>query len=163
MSANKPPADSALARAAELRAAGSSWEAVAAALNRSADTVRRWPSLYPARWRAALRDAERRLVSEAGAESVLVLRQLLRSDDEKVRRDAARFLIYLRLELAKLDQKAAADTSPAEPASDAARLVAFLEGHSDEQVERLAAELHPAALPPHPGPAPDADDGPVRP
>ena len=148
MPAAKPPSDDLLARAAELRAGGATWDAVAAKLNRSADTVRKCPALYPDRWQAALHNGERRLVAEAGAESVLVLRTLLRSDDEKVRRDAARFLIYLRLELAKLDQKAGqAPTSPA-PTSDAARLVAFLEGHSDEQLARLAANLSPA--PPRP-------------
>ena len=81
MPANKPPSDDLLARAAELRAGGLSWEAVAAKIGRAADTVRRWPTQYPDRWQAVLHAAERRLVSEAGAESVLVLRQLLRSDD----------------------------------------------------------------------------------
>src|SRR5205823_5367444 len=81
MSAAKPPSDELLSRAAELRAGGSTWDAVAAKLNRSADTVRRWPALDPDRWQAALRAAERRLVAEAGAESVLVLRTLLRSED----------------------------------------------------------------------------------
>jgi hypothetical protein len=139
MSRNKPPSDDLLAQAAELRAGGLNWEAVAAKVGRAADTVRRWPTLYPDRWQAVLHAAERRLVSEAGAESVLVLRQLLRSDDEKVRRDAARFLVYLRLELAKLDQKTPTPTSP-HLTSDAARLVAFLEGHTDEQLEQFVAE-----------------------
>ena len=143
MAANKAPSDAALARAAELRAGGSSWEAVAAKTNRAAETVRRWPTLYPDRWHAALRDAERRLVCEAGAESVLVLRQLLRSDDEKVRRDAARFLIDLRLELAKLDQKTAPDTPPAPPMSaDARSLIDFLESHTDEELARIADEMY---------------------
>lgn len=147
MTAKKPPPDSVLARAAELRAGGSAWEAVAAEVGRAADTVRKWPALYPDRWQAALRDAERRLVAEAGAESVLILRTLLRSKDEKVRRDAAKFLVGLRLELARLDQKASPDTSP-HPTSDAARLVAFLEGHTDDQLEQFVADRgHPPALP----------------
>jgi len=140
MPGTKPPAESVLARAAEMRAAGSNWETVAAKLNRSADTVRKWPSLYPTQWQTALHTAERRLVSEASAESVLILRQLLRSDDEKVRRDAAKFLIDLRLELFKIDQKSA-DDSPPPLTSDAARLVAFLEGHSDEELDRHLAEM----------------------
>jgi hypothetical protein len=147
MSANKPPPDSLLARAAELRAAGSNWEAVATQLNRSAETVRKWPALHPERWAAATRDAERRLAAEAGSESVLVLRQLLRSKDEKVRRDAAKFLIYFRLELAKLDRKDPSDPTSPPPTSDAARLVAFLEGHTDDELARLAAHMFPAAAP----------------
>src|SRR5437763_156586 len=106
MSAPKPPPDSALARAAELRAGGASWEAVAEVVRRAADTVRQWPARYPDRWQAALRAAERKQACEATAEAVLVLRKLLRSEDEKVARDAARALIDLRLELARLDQKA---------------------------------------------------------
>ena len=158
MPANKPPSDDLLARAAELRAGGLSWEAVAAKIGRAADTVRRWPTQYPDRWQAVLHAAERRLVSEAGAESVLVLRQLLRSDDEKVRRDAARFLVYLRLELAKLDQKTPAPTSPP-LTSDAARLVAFLEGHTDEELEQFIAERER----PRPGRVHDQPDDVVRP
>ena len=140
MANTKPPADSVLARAAELRAAGSNWEVVAAKLHRAADTVRKWPALYPTQWQTALHTAERRLVSEASAESVLILRQLLRSDDEKVRRDAAKFLIDLRLELFKLDRTSPTDDTPP-PTSDAARLVTFLEGHSDEELERHLAEM----------------------
>lgn len=146
MPANKPPPDELLTHAAELRAAGLSWEAVAAKVGRSAETARRWPSTYPDRWQALLQAAERRLVCEAGAESVLILRQLLRSNDEKVRRDAARLLVNLRLELAKLDFKA--DThAPAGHMADAARLLRhLLETHSDDHLAQLvAAEVGRAA------------------
>lgn len=143
MPANQPPSDSVLARVAELRAGGSNWEAVATELSRSAETVRKWPALYADRWAAALHDAERRLVSDAGAESVFILRQLLRSKDEKVRRDAARFLIYLRLELTKLDQKSPAVLSPPPLTSEAARLIAFLDGHSDDELSELVGTLFP--------------------
>jgi transposase len=132
-----PPADVVLARAAELRAAGSSWDAVATRLNISAETAREWPTLYPTAWQTALRAAERRLVAEASAESVLILRQLLRSEDEKVRRDAAKFLVDLRLELAKLDRPS--EPPPPPLTSDTARFVAFLEGHTDEQLAELVA------------------------
>jgi hypothetical protein len=140
MSANTSPSEAVLARAAELRATGNSWEAVAAQMHRSVSTIRKWPNLYAERWHAALRAAERRLLADAGAESVLVLRQLLRSDDEKVRRDAAKFLIDLRLEQAKLDPPA---TSSAPP-SDIQLFAAFLEGLTDEQLEQLAADLRNA-------------------
>src|SRR5262245_50016611 len=85
-----------LATAAELKAGGASWEAVAAKVGRTAATCRRWPTLYPDDWQRLFRDAERQLVVDAGAEAVLVLRALLRAADDKVRRDVARTLVGLR-------------------------------------------------------------------
>src|SRR5690349_12071206 len=82
-----------LAAAAERKAGGASWEQVAAHVGRRTATCRRWPALYPAEWRRLFREAERRLFADAGAEGVLALRALLRSEDEKVRRDAARVLV----------------------------------------------------------------------
>lgn len=156
MPSNKPPSEAVLARAAELRSAGSSWDAVAETLHRSVVTVKRWPELFPDRWQAAMRRAERRLLAEASAESVLVLRQLLRSRDDKVRRDAAKFLIDLRLEQAKLDLKAEPEPVAATPD----RLFAeFLEAHTDEQLEQLAASLRNAPLPPHGPSSGDANLG----
>lgn len=60
MATNKPPADDLLTRAADLRAAGKSWEATAAALGYSAQTVRKWPIRYSTRWRRVHGEAERR-------------------------------------------------------------------------------------------------------
>lgn len=136
----KPLNDDLLNRAAELRAAGGTWEAVAAKIHRAADAVRKWPRDYADRWKLALREAERRLVCEAAAESVLVLRTLLRSEDEKVSRDAARSLTDLRLDLSKLE--IAAGSEPSQPlTSEAARILAFLDGHPDEELARLAANV----------------------
>lgn len=138
----KPLNDDLLNRAAELRAAGSTWEAVAAKIHRAADAVRKWPRDYADRWKIALREAERRLVCEAAAESVLVLRTLLRSEDEKVCRDAARSLTDLRLDWSKLEL--AAGSESAQPlTSDSARILAFLDGHPDEELARLAANFSP--------------------
>jgi hypothetical protein len=146
MPANTPPSDDLLNHAAELRAGGLSWEAVAAKVGRSAETVRKWPAAHPDRWKALIHAAERRLAREAGAESVLILRQLLRSEDEKVRRDAARLLLNLRLELDKLDLRSAARATD-QPAASAARLLArLLETHPDEQLARMVtAEFERAA------------------
>jgi hypothetical protein len=145
MTTLKPPPEAVLHRAAELRAAGCGWDVVAHTLHRREATVRRWPDLFPLPWQAAMRRAERRQLSEAGVEAVVVLRQLLRSKTDTVRRDAARYLIDLRLKLAKLDPKA--EPEPTEPTPD--RLFAeFLEAHTDEQLEQLAASLRNAPLPP---------------
>jgi hypothetical protein len=160
MPANKPPCDDLLNHAAELRAGGLSWEAVAAQVGRSAETVRKWPAAYPDRWQALLHAAERRLARDAGAESVLILRQLLRSDDEKIRRDAARLLINLRLQLARLDHTSAAQAA-ARPTSGAVRLLAhLLETHSDEQLTRLVTPEFERVAGPHPVPARRVDGGP---
>jgi len=143
MRRNQPPSDELLNRAAELRAGGAKWEAVGAQLHRSVAAVRRWPREYPDRWKTALCEAERRLVCEAAAESVLVLRTLLRSDDEKVRRDAARFLTDLKLDIAKIDLTRGNGEAPP-LGSDAARVVAFLDGHTDDELAALLANLFPA-------------------
>jgi transposase len=139
----KPPSDDLLYKAAELRAGGSKWETVAKALHRSIDTVREWPRRYRDRWAAVFRIAERSLVSDVSAESILVLRTLLRSEDEKVRRDAANSLMSIRIDLAKHDRTesdAAPNLSP-----DTARLAAFLEGRPDDELARVAAQFTPAA------------------
>jgi hypothetical protein len=131
----KPPPDRLLLEAAELRAAGSSWETIAAAVGRAVNTVRQWQGNYRARWTAALRAAEARIATEAAAESVLALRAQLRSEDIAVSRDAARQLIRYRVALDKIETP-----DPAEPAaarSDAARVVAHLEALTDDQRDQL--------------------------
>ncbi len=151
----KPPSDALLTEAAELRAGGNKWEAVGKALNCPSGTVRDWVRQYPARWKAALSAAEQRLVREVAAESVLVLRNQLRSKDEKIARDAARVLTDLRLDLTKLEL--VAEPTPS-LTSDAARVVAFLDGHTDEHLARLAAAVFPHASVAQPVPA---EPGPV--
>lgn len=154
------PSDGVLARAALLRAAGCKWETVAAELGRPLEAVQKWPEKVPERWQLALADAERRVVTEATAEAVLVLRQLLRAEDEKVRRDAARFLLDLRFRL--IAPPDTADSTPSPRSADARRLVAFLEAHSDDELARLAADVRtsesaPPALAAGPEPVAGAD------
>lgn len=146
-----------LARAAEIRSAGCAWEVVAARLLIPADEVREWPTLYPTEWKSALHEAERRLLADVSAESVLILRRLLRSEDEKVRRDAAKFLVDLRLELAKFDRPA--EPPPPPPTSDAARFVALLEGQTDEQLDELLGACRRSELPATRGTVPETVAG----
>jgi hypothetical protein len=146
MPRQKPPSDDLFARAAELRATGATWEAVAKHVQRAARTVRRWPLKYADRWAAALGRAERRMTAQADCESVLTLRKLLLSADEKVRWHAAKALITRRVERDKIELK----TVPASPptlTSEAARLIAFLDGQPDEELAAITADL---ALPPAP-------------
>lgn len=134
----QPPPDDLLALAAELRAGGMAWDAVAAKVGRATATVRRWPTAYRRKWAAALRAAEAQLVADATAESVHTLRRQLRSDDEKASRDAAQKLIAFRVALGKTSKKS---RKPAPTPGDAARVAAELEGLSDADLDALIADL----------------------
>jgi hypothetical protein len=128
-----------LREAAELRVGGLSWEAVGERLHRSPETCRHWPLTYPEQWQALYRAAEERLINEAGAEAVLVLRQLLRSEDEKVRRDVAKLLAAMRMELLALKSKT--DKAGEVPESDAQRVAAFLAEQPPDGIDEIVAEL----------------------
>jgi hypothetical protein len=132
-----PPPAAAFARAAELRAAGSSWEAVAREIGRPAETVRKWQYHFPDLWRAAFAEAKKAVVEEVAAESVLKLREQLRSKDEKTARDAAQKLIQYRVALGK--KKAA------KPDPDRKRGL-DLAGMSDAELDALIDRLLPAYL-----------------
>lgn len=94
----KPPSAAMLrlmAQAADLRAAGASWEAVANLLGRKAKHCRCWPEQFPLLWSRLLNDAIHQQRENAAGEAVTTLRQLLRSEDEKVQRDAAKALLAI--------------------------------------------------------------------
>ncbi len=93
MTALSPEMARLLADAADLRAAGNSWDAVADRLGRSPDTCRRWPARYPAAWTDLYHRAERRQAEEARAEATAILRTQLRAKDDKAQRDAAKALL----------------------------------------------------------------------
>jgi hypothetical protein len=135
-----PAVLSSMREAAELRVGGLSWEAVGERLRRSPETCRHWPLTYPELWQALYRAAEERVINEAGAEAVLVLRQLLRSEDEKVRRDVAKLLATMRMELLALKSKAA-DKATELPESDAERVAAFLAEQSADGIGEIVEEL----------------------
>jgi hypothetical protein len=99
-----------LAAAAELRAGGATWETVAAHLSRAVAKVRHWPIRYRDYWNAAYQAAERRRRAVARVEAVNVLRGLLRSEDGRAKRDAARALLSLTAR--KGDGAAAAEADP---------------------------------------------------
>jgi HEAT repeat protein len=141
----KPPSNEVFAHAAELRAAGATWESVAKEVRRAARTVRRWPRKYPDRWAAALVQAERLLAAQSDCESVLTLRRLLVSPDELVRWRAAKCLIARRVERDKLALKTPPAHTPL--TSEAARLIAFLDGHPDEELAAIVADLAPLPAP----------------
>jgi hypothetical protein len=130
----KPPPDRLFAEAAELRAGGMQWDAIAARVGRAANTVRMWPHKHPERWAAALRAAEARVSTEAAAESVFTLRQQLRSTDGEASRDAAHELIHYRVELDKASRLARTDRPPG---PETAQVAAYLESLTDDQHDQL--------------------------
>jgi hypothetical protein len=87
-----------------------------------------------------MRAATRQAVDDAAAESVFVLRQIARGDDTKLRVQAAKSLIYQRIELTRMELQAAAQLPPPPP-SDAQLIAEFVRGHSREQLIQLAANL----------------------
>ncbi|HKB01804.1 MAG TPA: hypothetical protein VKD90_06270 [Gemmataceae bacterium] len=118
--------------AAEMRAAGHSWAHIAAAVGRTKETVRQWPRRYPAVWSRAAAETRRDLKFGAGGEGLAALRELLRSEDDRIRRDVARDLVRLSLDTEPADAPAA--RSPFHAMAD------YLAGLTDEQCRRLAEE-----------------------
>jgi hypothetical protein len=132
--AHSAPDDEDLERAVEARLSGKTWKQVGEECNRAESTVRRWPLLYAQRWREQQLRLERRVMAEATAEVIHTLRQQLRSEDDKARREAARHLIQLRTLLEKMTTT---DEQPQHEASDAQRLLHYLESLSDDDLTRL--------------------------
>lgn len=147
MPSKKSPPLRLIAAAAELRAGGASWDAVATQVGRSVETVRRWPVAYPAIWRKAARIAERQLLTDATAESVHTLRRQLRSEDDKASRDAAQKLIQFRVADGKRGRPKRTAKRPA-AASDFVRVAAYLETLTHDQLDQLIAALDAEATDP---------------
>ena len=114
-----------LERAADLRAAGNSWEQIAKKVHRNIDAVRAWPHEFAEVWDRRFTESSRRLGAEAEAEARAVLRVLLRDDDSKVKREAAKHLFdHAR-------RNAVVGDLPSHT-SEFHRLADYLEGLSDE-------------------------------
>lgn len=142
-----PPSEKLFARAAELRAAGATWETIAKEVKRCVRTVYYWPQKYPERWADALLQAERRMTAQSDCEGVLTLRRLLLSADERIRWHAAKALIARRIDHHKLELKARPLSQPRR-SSAAAELIALLDEYPDEELTAIAAiAVEPAALP----------------
>jgi hypothetical protein len=139
MPGRKAPAESLLARAAELRALGNTWDATGKLMQRSPRTIMKWPQVYPERWGAALEEARRRAICDLSAESLNTLRWLLRDADGKLRRDAATYLSDLRLKQAEFDLDAGAEGQ--KPSLLALHIERILETFSHEQTRELAATV----------------------
>lgn len=116
-----------LLQAAELRAKGGSWEAVAELVGEPEQVCSGWPALYPSLWRRLFRAARRRMKQECRAEAQHTLRTLLRSAQEQTRLAAAQALLKA-LAITKAEPAPSVDTDLAEYARE-------VRGYSDEQLE----------------------------
>ena len=112
-----------------MRLLGSPWPEIAAEVGHPEAEVCQWPRRFDALWYRALRRAERRAHFTAGLEALAALRGLLRSDDEKTRRDAAKMLADIRLK--------SAARRPKGPEAKGKRPA--LEDLDDAELERLIA------------------------
>lgn len=88
-----PELDTLIARACVLRAAGKSVAEIAAAVDRSEDTVTGWRSKYRSAWEQHYAEAHRRVVQSAEAEAWHALRRGLRSDNEDLQVRAAHSIV----------------------------------------------------------------------
>jgi hypothetical protein len=85
-----------IAIAAAMRAAGKSWELIGEAVDRHADTVRRWPERYPIPWGQTYRSVESQLIADAASEARTTLRIMLRAKQARFRIAAATQLLKSR-------------------------------------------------------------------
>ena len=149
--------DKLLAAAADLRAGGAGWAAVADAVGRKPESVRKWPTRYRKRWAAHVAAAGRRLAADAAAEGVHVLRRQLRSDDDKTSRAAAAELLGYKL---AADKAAPLTPGGDKPPSLHRRIADHLETLSDDQLRRLFDGLVRHWVDAHAGgPAPAPEPG----
>jgi hypothetical protein len=117
-----------LKAAADLRAGGVSWARIGAKLKRRPATCRHWTWRYRVDWAAIYAAAIAERDDESEAESIGILRELLRSKEETMRRDAARYLLALLQRRQR--QLCGAKTGPGSP-----------EKFDDEGLERFLKAL----------------------
>jgi hypothetical protein len=133
MPRSTPPVDL-IRRAAELRAAGSTWETISAKVSRAAQTVRRWPLHYPREWAQAFSRAFCVGLSDAGVESFFTLRKHGRSEDARLSQDTSKF--FMKMTMDALRQLLNAEQN-ADRKSKWSAYIAFLEKLGDEDAKRL--------------------------
>ena len=124
----KPHLFDLVVKAADLRARGVSWSAVAMKVGRKMDTVEEWPKRYPELWQQALAEGRVASASETASEAGVVLRLLLRSQDEKIKRDAVRLSLEFEARALERTQPAAERDDEDTPDSEAVRIVKYAQG-----------------------------------
>jgi hypothetical protein len=120
--------------AAELRAAGATWQTAALQIGRQLGVLHRWANHYRDEWQRFLKDADERLTREATNEWRGGMRALLRHENSKIRLTAADKLTNHRLE-----QKAA--ERPPELSSGTAAMIACMEQLTQADLEHWVAKF----------------------
>jgi Homeodomain-like domain len=119
----------AIERAAQLRATGMGYLEIARELGRPVNTVRNWSYTYRDHWNQLMATHQQGVTTDAYSEALASLRVLLRSDDERIRRDAAKAI---------LDTTGPIQPVPDQPPiTDLHRFADYLEGLSDEDLLAL--------------------------
>jgi len=120
--------------AAELRAAGATWETAAEQIQRQPNSLTRWARVYHEEWERLLRQAEERLSRHASNESRSVLRKLLRAKSSRIRLTASD-------KLTRHWHEEKAKEAPPDPHIDRSAYLAHLEEMNDEQLQQFLAEF----------------------
>ena len=129
-----------LTLAAELRAGASSWVTVAEHVQRSAETCRQGPRLYPELWRRLYREAIGQRTAEAAVEAQLYLRKRVRHDDPRISLRAAQLLQRGWEEhMDREDRLERPD--PGRGAAEVAAFAKYLKGMTDDQLARHLADF----------------------
>ena len=139
-----------LSTAAELRAGGTSWETIAKQLHRHERTCRRWPLQFAADWQRFYRAAEERLLCEASAEALHILRTLLRAKDAWLCQNTAKYLLTQRLEAGQRTGEAQPDVAEDEWTRIADYLRSLTEPERDKLLEELTTPSVKSNGPPVP-------------
>jgi len=126
-----------LSTAAELRAGGTSWETIAKQLHRHERTCRRWPVQFAADWQRYYRAAEERLLCEASAEALHILRTLLRAKDAWLCQNTAKYLLSQRL----VAGQRAGEAKPDQLEDDWTRLADYLRTLTETERDQLLRDL----------------------
>jgi hypothetical protein len=119
--------------AAELRAAGATWQTIGEALERHEFVVRRWTHVYREDWELDLAAAERR-AAKRGDDDKAKLRALLRHTNARIRRHTADELIRQR-------RAEASTESPFEQRVYINTFLAGVEQMNDKELDKTIAEF----------------------
>jgi hypothetical protein len=120
--------------AAELRAAGATWETIGEVLDRKPFVLTRWARVYSDDWRRYLRDAGEWLLRQGSSEWRAKLQALLRHPSSRVRLATADQLLRQRLAEKSAER-------PPDRLAEAAAFLAVAEKMTDERLQELITDF----------------------
>jgi hypothetical protein len=132
--------------AAELRAAGYSWQAIGQRVQRKARTCQTWPYRYRERWQAVFVEAQRRRYDETCIEAHELLRELMRDEDKKIRLKSVE--IWLRAGAAAYGRNGNMTCATQSAASSPVDEYREVHRHIDDAKKRIDQQRAEQQLPP---------------